>query len=48
MTREEKLNCVINIIQTDAKLIQLLKLVVANNLPNIPDDKLDQLLSALN
>lgn len=47
MTDQQKIATIINAIQDDATLIKLLRLMVTNNIVNVPSFQLDMIMSAL-
>lgn len=47
MTREDKIAAIIQAIQTDATLFALMRIAIAQNLPNIEDARLDMLMYLL-
>lgn len=47
MSDQDKINAIIAAIQDDTKLMEILKLIIAANLPNVPSDRLSMLYNAL-
>lgn len=47
MSDADKVTAIVAAIQTDATLVALLRLMVTNNLPNVPSAQLDAIMANL-
>lgn len=47
MSDQDKINAIINAIQTDATLMSLIRLIITNNIVNIPGAQLTAMCDAL-